>query len=375
MISYTLIENEIDLKKFCSLLSDASILMIDTEFVKTRTYFATLSILQIFDGISLYIIDAIKIKNLDLIWLTLSNPDIRKVFHSSSEDLDIILNLSPYDITNIVDTQIMAVFLGLGLSVGFSKLCSQLLNINIDKSESRSNWLQRPLSDSQLRYAASDVYYLYPIYEKLNYSSSERGLDRLILSECNRLLEAKKQTRNSNFEYLKFNGLWKLQPFELFLLQKLAKWRVEEAIKRNIAVNFILREELLFKIIKLESYSINQLKKCGLNLNEMKHHGKQIITILSTMKDTCVSKYPNKILKIDDTPKYKKTHKEILKRLIELSEEFQIPREALFSKKMIKQLIEWAWLDEYDQTNLPVLIQSWRFDIVYKSVRNILEQN
>ncbi|WP_145955016.1 ribonuclease D [Paraphotobacterium marinum] len=107
----------------------------------------------------------------------------------------------------------------------------------------------------------------------------------------------------------------------------------------------------------------------------MKHHGKHLITILSKMKDVCVSKYPNKILKIDDTPKYKKTHKEILKRLIELSLEFEIPREALFSKKMIKQLIEWAWLDEYDQTNLPVLIQSWRFDIVYKSVRNILEQN
>lgn len=375
MISYTLIENELELEKSCLLLRDASILMIDTEFVKTRTFFASLSILQIFDGKNLYIIDAIKIKNLDLLWLTLSNPDIKKVFHSSSEDLDIIVHLSPYDITNTVDTQIMAVFLGLGLSVGFSKLCSQLLNIDIDKSESRSNWLHRPLSKSQLRYAASDVYYLYPIYQKLNHCSIERKLDGLILRECNRLLEAKKQAHNSDVEYLKFNGLWKLEPSELFLLQKLAKWRVEEAIKRNIAVNFILREELLFKIIKLESFSINQLKKCGLNLNEMKHHGKQLITILSKMKDVCVSKYPNKILKIDDTQKYKKTHKEILKRLIELSVEFEIPREALFSKKMIKQLIEWAWLDEYDQTNLPVLIQSWRFDIVYKSVRNILEQN
>ena len=247
MISYTLIENELELEKSCLLLRDAPILMIDTEFVKTRTFFASLSILQIFDGKNLYIFDAIKIKNLDLLWLTLSNPDIKKVFHSSSEDLDIIVHFSPYDITNIVDTQIMAVFLGLGLSVGFSKLCSQLLNIDIDKSESRSNWLHRPLSESQLRYAASDVYYLYPIYQRLNHLSIERKLDGLILIECNRLLEAKKQTHNSDVEYLKFNGLWKLQPFELFLLQKLAKWRVEEAMKRNIAVNFILREELLFK--------------------------------------------------------------------------------------------------------------------------------
>ena len=150
---------------------------IDTEFRRTSKDNMRLALLQINDGEEIYIIDTTVIKNLKDECSFLYSDSVIKIFHSCKEDIEAIYSWTGNLLVNIFDTQVAEALLGGEYSIGYQALVEKKLGIRVDKGETRSNWLRRPLTDSQLKYAASDVEFLIDLYRDQDYllSKAKRG--------------------------------------------------------------------------------------------------------------------------------------------------------------------------------------------------------
>ena len=163
-MSFTFIKTLEDLEYLNKELLLKSYIGVDTEFRRTTKNNMRLALLQVNDGDEIYLIDTILIDNpKDNCDFLISN-SVKKIFHSCKEDLEAIYSWTGKIMENLFDTQLANALLGGAYSVGYQNLVEEKMDIAIDKKETRSNWIRRPLSDSQLNYAASDVEFLIPLY-------------------------------------------------------------------------------------------------------------------------------------------------------------------------------------------------------------------
>ncbi len=172
----TLISTTEELVKFCNTLKNEEFITVDLEFIREKTYWAKLCLIQIAGENINACIDAISPDlSLNPFFDLMQNERILKVFHAGSQDLEIIYNLSSQIPTPIFDTQIAAMVCGYGESVGYQTLVQEILKIDIDKSMRFSDWSTRPLNKKQIDYALSDVTHLREIYKTLSSSLKENN--------------------------------------------------------------------------------------------------------------------------------------------------------------------------------------------------------
>ena len=164
---YTYIETVEDLSFLNEELLEKSYLGVDTEFRRTTKDNMRLALLQINDGEEIYLIDTILIDHQENVSDFLFSNDVTKIFHSCKEDLEAVYSWTGRIMENIFDTQLANAFIDGQYSIGYQGLVEERLDIILDKNETRSNWIRRPLTESQLNYAASDVQYLIHLYEEL----------------------------------------------------------------------------------------------------------------------------------------------------------------------------------------------------------------
>ena len=164
---YTYIETVEDLSFLNEELLEKSYLGVDTEFRRTTKDNMRLALLQINDGEEIYLIDTILIDHHENVSDFLFSNDVTKIFHSCKEDLEAVYSWTGRIMENIFDTQLANAFIDGQYSIGYQGLVEERLDIILDKNETRSNWIRRPLTESQLNYAASDVQYLIHLFEEL----------------------------------------------------------------------------------------------------------------------------------------------------------------------------------------------------------------
>ena len=182
-VNYQIITQLKDLERVCQQAREADVVMLDTEFVRTRTYYPQLGLIQLFDGETLSLIDPIALDEMTPFVSLLKDASVLKVLHACGEDLEVFQNAFGCTPTPMVDTQIMAAFLGHGLSTGFAALVSEFVGIDLDKSESRTDWLARPLSQKQLDYAAADVYYYGDHYGTNLYAYDTSSASNVLIAD------------------------------------------------------------------------------------------------------------------------------------------------------------------------------------------------
>jgi len=161
---FTYIDTIEDLSFLNQELLQKTFLGLDTEFRRTTKENMRLALLQINDGEEIYLVDTVLINNPGDDCSFLFSESVTKIFHSCKEDIEAIYSWTGKVIVNLFDTQLANALLGGTYSVGYQNLVEEKMDITIDKKETRSNWIRRPLSDSQLNYAASDVEFLIPLY-------------------------------------------------------------------------------------------------------------------------------------------------------------------------------------------------------------------
>ena len=164
---FNLIDKPDDLEFLNQELLQSSHVGVDTEFRRTTKDNMKLSLIQVNDGEEIYLIDCLQIDYKEENCNFLFSKDVIKIFHSCKEDLEAVFSWTGQNLVNIFDTQLANAFLGGSFSIGYQDLVIDKIDVKVDKDETRSNWLRRPLTDSQLRYAASDVEFLSDLYMEL----------------------------------------------------------------------------------------------------------------------------------------------------------------------------------------------------------------
>ena len=356
-IHYLWVENEQQLAEVCQNARQVSAVALDTEFIRERTFYPKLGLIQLFDGKQVSLIDPTVINDFSPFVALLADQKVIKVLHACSEDLEVFecaFNQLP---TPLVDTQVMATFLNLGTSVGFAKLVLHYLDVKLDKGASRTDWLARPLSETQLQYAAADVWYLLPIYQKMQTELAQTNWQNAVNEECSAFLTKRERMEDLDKAYIKISNAWRLEPQQLAVLKLLAKWRAEEAQSRNLALNFVVKESNLYEIARTLPKNPSQLLDF-MHPNEVRRHGKKILHLVEQGLNTPMELYPAKIVRLVDEPNYKYSLKALQQKLAEIRP-LDLPVELLASKRQLNQLFKWHRQGR-PQTHLPELMQGWR---------------
>lgn len=371
-VNYQIITQSEQLDSVCQRARKSSSVMLDTEFVRTRTFYPQLGLIQLYDGEHLSLIDPTAIDDMSAFIGLLQDTSVLKILHACGEDLEVFNNSFKCLPVPMIDTQIMAAFLGHGLSTGFAALVESYLDISLDKSESRTDWLARPLTSKQLEYAAADVFYLFPLYEKLLEAVSQSGWWHAAQQESELLSNKRIKKVDPDNVYLDVKGAWQLKPQELAILKPLAAWRYKEAIRRDLALNFIFKEQDLLSIAKLGLQSKQSMEDEGLDSRSVERHSARIISIVKAAQMQSTTDYPDRIERLMDLPRYKHKFKALKDEVKKVSQSSGLATEFLASKKQLNQLISWVWKKNRDPQQLPDVMQGWRLDLLGEKLNKLL---
>ena len=374
---YQLIEDQVSLNNLCEQLAKAKVLAIDTEFVRTRTLYAKLGLLQVCDGEQLALIDPLAIEDLSPFWQLLTNANITKVLHACSEDLEVFLTTGNCQPVNLIDSQIMMSFLGHGLSLGYAAMVKHYTDIELDKSESRTDWTKRPLTEKQLAYASADVDHLFYLYPKLLAELTQAGFLDYAKLETQNMIDKKFTPVDESKMYLNIKMSWRLNPKQLNLLKHLATWRFQQAQKRDLPIGFVAKDHTLMALAQSNPTSLSAMLNLeGAEALDIRHKGKAMLAVLAKADSAEPSDYPEKINRLDDYPAYKQIFKKVKAFLVQVSERNGLAIENIASKKQINQFLTWQFdlNGTGSSSNKVELLSSWRDELFGEALITFAKQ-
>ncbi len=257
----TLITTTRDLEAFCRDLAGADYITVDTEFLREKTYYPQLCLIQVAGPGGAVAIDPLA-EGIDLgpLVAVLDDPGVLKVFHAARQDLEIFYQLTGKIPHPLVDTQVAAMVCGFGESVGYETLVTKLAGAHIDKSSRFTDWSQRPLTDRQLQYALSDVIHLRPAFEKLRKRLARTGREHWLEEEMAVLTDPRtyRVDPDTAWQRLKVRTT---KPRFMAALKELAAWREREAQRRDLPRSRVLRDEALLEIAAHAPTSVEDLAR------------------------------------------------------------------------------------------------------------------
>ncbi|MDO6839768.1 ribonuclease D [Paraglaciecola chathamensis] len=374
-MQYISITTNETLNAYCAQLAKAEAIAVDTEFVRTRTLYPKLGLIQIYDGQQIALIDPLEISDFSALKAILTDENIVKVLHSCSEDIETFICALDIVPKPIFDSQFAAAIVGMGASLGYAKLVEVMLDIQVDKGESRTDWLARPLSPEQCRYAAYDVLYLYQLYPTLRNKARTQGRQAWVFGEMDNLSRKKLSQIPYELLYLNIKNNWHVKGKSLYVLQQLAAWRAKEAQQRDLALNFVVRETNLVEVAKKLPTSKNALHQIsGLTPQEIRINGQAMLDIVAAAEQVDAAQYPQPVERLVDFSRFKKVAAAVRQVCLQTAEKLDVPVELIGSKKQINQLIKWSWFNEDDtraQGLLPDLLEGWRGEHLRDALSNV----
>jgi ribonuclease D len=346
---------------------------LDTEFVRTRTYYPQLGLIQLFDGHNLALIDPLSISDWSPLRAVLGDSAIRKFLHAGSEDLEVFLNAFGELPQPLIDTQILAAFCGRPLSWGFASMVEEYSGVALDKSESRTDWLARPLTARQCEYAAADVWYLLPITARLMAETEAAGWLPAALDECRLMQQRRQEILAPEEAWRDITNAWQLRTRQLACLQLLADWRLRKARERDLAVNFVVREEHLWAVARYMPGSLGELDSLGLSGSEIRFHGKTLLALVAKAQALPEEALPEPLLNLMDMPGYRRAFKAIKALVADVSATHGVSAELLASRRQINQLLNWHWKLR-TLSSQPELIAGWRGELMGEKLIALLQE-
>lgn len=372
-MNYRLVTTDNELAQVCLQASETEWIALDTEFVRTRTYYPQLGLLQLYDGKQVSLIDPLSISDFSPFKALLTNKSVVKFLHAGSEDLEVFMHDFECVPDPMIDTQVVAAFLGYPISCGFAALVLEHLGVELDKSESRTDWLARPLSEKQCDYATADVLYLLPLAKILMQKIEEAGYLDDTKEECQRTVSRRQKILDPVLAYRNITNASQLRDEQLACLQMLAEWRLNQAKARDMAINFVVKEDHLWKVARYLPSSLGELDALGLTGQEIRCHGRRLLSIVEQAQRMDKSKYPQPIANLNEQPQYKTLFKEIKAVVKEIAENEKFNAELLASRRQINQLLSVHWGIK-SISNTPELLDGWRGRLLAEPISTLLNQ-
>lgn len=351
-------------------LDESQVVALDTEFIKRDTFFPILALIQINTGKGIYLVDAPKLY-LEELWEVLAEvPTV--VLHACGEDLGIYYLLSNLPaLTNVFDTQIGLGFLTGEGSLGYQKSLHETLDVHVDKGESQSDWLKRPLTHEQEQYAIDDVRYLMPLFEVVKAQLEQQNLWDYAVEDC----QSYSRELYNNFhtpddeQYLNIAD-FRDTPQQLAMLQTLCEWREQLAKSINKPRTFILRPQALREIVEKPPHSMKQLGFTSTKPNVIRMYGQEILTLIDGVRKADAESYPSTLplpyRSLSDSVQNQLQH-----AAKQRAEQMGIGDGVLIRKKWLTELYAYSLNDNHQ---LPSYLIGWRQEWVMSELLPILQQ-
>lgn len=253
---------EKDLKICIEKCLQAQLVAVDTEFVWEKTYYPILGLIQLATPDESFLIDPIALEDLSPLKDLMENESVTKILHDALQDLQIISRATDSLPKNIFDTKTAAGFCGLSSTLSLGSLLEKTVGVVLPKTESRTDWTQRPLTEKQIEYAIDDVVYMEKAFEKLNQLMKENNAldwfdeEMKALENPNHYSDA----RSANKQFKRISGSSKFKAKQLAVMEELITWRENRAKKRNRPRNFIVDTNVLIDIALKSPKSADELK-------------------------------------------------------------------------------------------------------------------
>ena len=292
----TLITDSAALARFCLEQKGAGFVAVDTEFMRERTYWPILCLVQVAGPESAAVIDALA-PGIDLTPLLalMAEPSILKVFHAPRQDIEIFFNLSGAVPEPLFDTQIAAMVCGFGDAASYETLVSKLARTALDKSSRFTDWANRPLTDRQIRYALADVVHLRTVYEELQQRLALNGRAGWFAQEMAGLADPATYRSDPREAWRRFRLRGRVDPRFFGALRELAAWRELAARQRNLPRGRIMRDEAVVEIAAHTPRTIEALariRSLGKGIAEGKLGGEILEAVEQGIADTKAGQPP-----------------------------------------------------------------------------------
>ena len=356
-----LINTTTALQDFCTSLQTHEFITVDLEFLREKTYYAHLCLIQVGAIDDAAIIDPLS-SDLDLspFFKLLHNPQITKVFHSCRQDIEILYKLTGFIPEPLFDTQIAAMVCGYGESVSYETLVKKICNIELDKTSRLSNWSLRPLDENQLQYALSDVTHLVNVYLGLRHQLQENKRLHWLDEEAELLTKPETYVVAPQDAWLKIRHR-SHSPKMLTILRELAAWREERAQRKDVPRQNIIKDDLLVNIAALCPTTKEELEQVRGMRKETSGGklGTEILEVtqaaLQISPENYVSLPKNKPLPQGSSGLY-----ELLKLLLKLvSQESGVVAKVIASEEELKRF------STHNDSTLPIF-KGWRKELFGK---------
>ncbi|MFT5063515.1 MAG: ribonuclease D [Gammaproteobacteria bacterium] len=286
-MNYQYLDTPEKLAHFCSLLSGSEWITVDTEFLRNDTYSARLCLVQLANLEHVGVIDTVALEvegvpQLEPLFELFFDQSMVKVFHAADQDFQIIEMLTGKVPSPVFDTQVAASVCGFSHQVGYGTLIKDLLDIDLDKGHSRTDWARRPLAQDELDYAVADVTWLRDAYLALREQMNKEGRSDWLEQEFAAIENPAKYRVEPEDAWGKVKGLGRIRPKEMGIVRELATWRELRAIERNKPRNWIIKDELIRDLAKRKPTLIGELKRMqGINDGLVRHSGEEIVACVN----------------------------------------------------------------------------------------------
>lgn len=250
-----------ELAAFCDRASTCKVLAIDTEFLREKTYYPKLCLVQVAAGDDIVAVDPLRVRDLSPLAALLEAPDVTKVFHACSQDLEVLLDGMGVVCAPVFDTQLAAAFLGMRQQVSYGSLVEAYCGVHLPKAESLTDWSRRPLDPEQLAYAEDDVRYLPGIYERMLSELTRRDRLSWVGPEMAELCDVSRVRRDPSEAYLRLRRSGSLTRRQLALAREVCAWRERAAAERDVPRKWVLSDEVVVEVCKRAPASLERLRR------------------------------------------------------------------------------------------------------------------
>jgi ribonuclease D len=368
-----MVTSDEDVERLLAQAADCRAVMVDTEFMRRNTFYPEVALLQLcFDGGPLdgqaLLIDPLQLGDTAPLKALLIRPDMVKVLHSASEDLEVFQRWLGQVPEPMFDTQRAAALLDLGYGLGYRGLVHLLFDVDLPKGETRSDWLRRPLTDSQCDYAAQDVIWLLALWRELEGRCREQGKLDWVLSDGEDALRAARSNGVHGY-HRRISNAWKLSPRQLGALVAVCEWREATARVRNKPRNWIIDDKVCLQLARHCPSSRSEMRATvDIPPPAMRRYGEELLALLAEQGEVPDANLPEPLPRPLDA-RQRDQVKKLKSRVREIGAELGAAPEALLQGGDYELLVRRA---DGESAQEPAHWRGWRRDLVIDPLRAVL---
>ncbi len=292
-MNFEYIDSNQALSEFCEQIKECKLCALDTEFLREKTYFPLLALIQLATETHQACIDPLKVSDFSPLVEIFKNRSMVKILHSPGQDLELFYQQFDALPEPVFDTQLAAAVLGYANQIGYADLVNRLCGVQLDKKHTRADWSKRPLSEGELDYAMDDVRYLLPMYSDLKAELEKSNRWSWVQADFQKMSDKAEFELDVSGLWKKLRGIQKLKGAALNNADQLCRWREQKAISSNRPRRWIMKDEDLIDIARFKPASAAELGQIGsLSEDYIRKIGDAVLKVLAEASQMDPADYP-----------------------------------------------------------------------------------